>query len=297
MLEPEVVTRIRETVGAELGPRGEKVRAELQAIQRQLAARGLSRSGNELHERARIACDELAIRAALIWEIVQRCHTTFGSRDNPQLLADLQQQVHEHVTLHANMLGGIVNPGPRPDWPRDPGTIVREQIDTRRDQLIAKYKNDAHFYVRARTQAQAPASGSVTVHGNVHSIQTGAYSIANVHIEAAVAPRFVGALSALTEAIQGARDMGVDERAQSMEIASNLQTAAKAAKPNGPLLLGLLRGLSTTVQTVASIKPMWDAVKDAAAALGIPTHSDASIGTHSSVRGKNATLTTLDRVQ
>jgi hypothetical protein len=272
MLEVEELNRIRETVTADIGPRDATVLQNLQAVQRQLAAKGMARSGNELHERARVATDELDIRAGLIWGIIRKCHDTFGRRDSPQLLADLQQQLREYVTAHAITLTGIVDPAAAPSWPRDTGNYVRDAISTKRDQLIAKYQNDAYFYVRAAVQTPAPAAaaaGGIVVTGGNVTILTGDYSTANINIDSTAASRLAQANTALIEAIQNAPDMAADQRERSLDIAKDLETAATAAKPNGPKILGLLGGLSSTVQTVASIKPAWDALKAAAAALGI----------------------------
>jgi len=179
---------------------------------------------------------------------------TPSDADVPDLLGGLQQQVAEHISHHANTLGAIVNPQGAAGWPRDVGSFVPDAINTKRDQVITKYQNEARLYTRAVTQ-HAASAGGVTVHGNVGSILTGAYAVANIHIDTVTTPRLLGALAALTTAIQGAQDISVDARAQSLEIAEGLQSAAKAAKPNGPMLTALLSGLSTTVQTVASLKP------------------------------------------
>jgi hypothetical protein len=150
---------------------------------------------------------------------------------------------------------------------------IRDRLNTKRDQLIAKYQNDANFYVRAATQPPAPAApaAAVIVNGGVvYSLQTGDYSNATIRIDPAGADQFLQANTALIEAIKSAPDMGDDQRAQSIDTATDLLAAAKAQRPNGPKMLGLLGGLATGVQSVASVKPAWDAVKAAAAAVGIP---------------------------
>ena len=269
MLEAEVLTHIRNTVAADLAQRDADLRLALQAVQRQLAAKGLALSGNALYEHARLGADELEIRARLIWAIIQRCQSTFGHPDLPDLLGGVQQQIAEYVTNHAAAVLAIVDTqGSSPTT----ATFVRDGLRTKRDQLIAKYQNDANFYVKAVIQAPttaAPAAAVIINGGVVYSLQTGDYSNATIQIDTAGSDRLLQANTALMEAIKNAPDMGNDQRAQSLDIAADLLAAAKAQKPNGPKMLGLLGGLATGVQTVASVKPAWDAVKAAAAAIGI----------------------------
>jgi hypothetical protein len=273
MLEAEVLTHIRNTVAAELAQRDADLRLALQGAQRQLTARGLGRSGNALYEQADLGAAELEIRAQLIWDIIQRCQSTFGRPGVPDLLGGVQQQVAEYLTDHAAAVLATVDIKETHGMPPATTTFIRDRLNTKRDQLIAKYQNDANFYVRAVTRPPAtvaPAAAVIVNGGVVYSLQTGDYANATIHIDAAGVHGLLQANTALMEAIKHAADMSDDQRAQSLDIAADLVTAAQAQRPNGPKMHGLLGGLATGVQTVASVKPAWDAVKTAAAAIGLP---------------------------
>jgi ornithine cyclodeaminase/alanine dehydrogenase-like protein (mu-crystallin family) len=141
-----------------------------------------------------------------------------------------------------------------------------------RDQLIRKFCNQATFFVEELKQPPAVSAtgGIYNFQGNVGAVLTGPYATAHVHIDAIGAARLVEALEGLRDALPKAADMAPDAREQSAELVSDIIVAARADKPNGLTLTGLLMGLGMGVQTIASVRPAWDAVLHAAKAIGIP---------------------------
>jgi len=275
VLETEVINCIRDSIDAESRPRNAVLGAAIQASQMQLAARGMVRSSNELHERARIGSDELTVRAEIVWGLIQRCHRAFGAPPNEHLAADLQQQVAEHITAQATVVLGYVDLQNLANFfPPNTRTHVRDAVTVRRNELIKKFSNEVRFYVQAVRQATAAANQeraqNIHIHGNVAALQTGDCATAHIHLDIAHGGRFVRALEQLLAAIPQSADMTDDQRAESGEVVTDLIAAARAPRPNGSKLVGLLNGLALTVQTVASLRGAWDLVRDAARLMGIP---------------------------
>jgi hypothetical protein len=100
-------------------------------------------------------------------------------------------------------------------------------------------------------------------------VQTGLYATAHVQIGAADGARIVEALERLREALPSAADMAPDVREQSAGLVTDIIAAARVDKPNRLTLNSLFMGLAVTVQTVASLRPAWDAVRQAATAIGV----------------------------
>ena len=276
MLEPDVINCIRETIDAELLPRDAKVRFAIQASQRQLAARGLGRSGNALHEAARIGSDELSVRAEILWGIIQRCHGAFGgapSGDAP-LTEHLQQQVALHITVQAaTVLELVDNRALSDSLPGDAKTFVPQAVRTRRDELIRKFSNEARLWAQTLRSAAAARSGqapTINIHGNVGAVQTGAFASAHIHLDMAQGGRFVQALEQLQASIAQNAEMTAEQRTESSEVVTDMIAATRAPKPNGSKLAGLLKGLALSVETIASLRGAWDLVRDAARLIGIP---------------------------
>src|SRR5450759_3387053 len=194
MLEVDVTNCIRDSNEAELPPRDRDVLAALQASARRLAARGLAGSGNALHERARIGCDELTVRAEIIWRQIQRCHVAFTRVYDDHLGVGLSGQIAERVTAQAAVVLGMVDSGPSLHVPERAKTFVRDAVATRRDELIKKLHSEVRFFVQAALRAPNARPGAITIHGNVGAVQTGAYAQAHINIDAAGSAHLVESL-------------------------------------------------------------------------------------------------------
>ncbi len=270
MLPAEITNCIRESIDAELPPRDKDVRLALQASQRRLASQGLSRSGNLLYERAQIGCEELTVRAEIIWGQIKRCHLAFRTAAGEQHAGELQQQISEHVTAQCAVVFALVDINPQSAWPRGAQDGIRDALTTRRSELIRKYTNEVRFHIQSAAQIPKSEPGTFSFYGPVGAVQTGANAIAHIHIDAGGAARLAQALEQLQAAIRQAVEMPAEQRADSQDLVHDLIAAASAPKPNGPKLVGLLNGLAVTVQTVASLRGAWDLVRDAARLMGVP---------------------------
>jgi hypothetical protein len=258
MLTASVIDRIRESVEAELGPRSTNLAAALNACDSEFARNGAFNSSMRIQRRGLVACQELTM---------QRCRPLFGELDDA-LQSDLSQQIRYHITAQATavlQLSGVTSTEPSRRT-----ALIEQPIMECRDQLIRKFCSQATFLVEELKQPPAASAASgITIQGNVGTVMTGPYATAHVHIDAAGATRLVEALEQLRAVLPKAADMALDAREQSAGLVSDIIVAARADKPNGLTLTSLLMGLGMTVQTVASVRPAWDAVRALAIAMGI----------------------------
>jgi hypothetical protein len=269
MLQANVLQCIRETISADLSPRNRHVRDRAQGSDRKIASTQGSLSGAAIAARAQIACDELTVRGEIIWSIIQRCHKSFGERGD-SLLADLQHQINEFVGAEAVVVLLQVDGGASAQYPTQLRTHIDDALTVRRIELITKLKNEARFYVQDIKQPPKVGSSGITIHGDVGSLQTGDNAQTHIHINADGGAGLAVALEKLSAAIMEATEMTADQRNESVEVLNDLIVAARAPKPNGPKLLGLMSGLASTIRTVASLRPAWEFVRDNARIMGIP---------------------------
>jgi len=222
-----------------------------------------------LQARARIGCDELAVRADIIWGLIRRCHRVFGMPLDDQLAEDLQQLLREHLARQADVVTGMVDSKPSglgQQWQ----ALIRPTVKRRHEELFRKFTNEARIYAQATSLAPKEQSSTYTFRGPVGAVQPGENAVAHVHIDATGATRLVQALEQLQAAIPQATGMTPEHHANNEELVRDLIAASRAPKPNGPKLAGLLNGVAITVQTVAALRGAWDLVCDAARAMGIP---------------------------
>ena len=114
MLTPSVIDRIRESVEAELGPRSTNLAAALNACDTEFAGRGAFKSSMRVQRRGLVACQELTVRAEMIWGLVRRCRPWFGELDDA-VIATLNQQIRDHITAQATVvlqLAGVTSTEP-----------------------------------------------------------------------------------------------------------------------------------------------------------------------------------------
>lgn len=224
-MQANVLQCIRETIEAELKPRNKDVRGRVQGSDRKIASTQGALSGAAIGARAQIACDELTVRAEIIWSIIQRCHKSFGSERGDSLLADLQHQINELVSAEAVITFNHVDGGASAHYPTQLRTHIDDAVTVRRNELITKLKNEARFYVQDIKQPPKADPSGITILGNVGSVQTGDYAQAHIHINADGGARMVDALEKMRAAIV-AQCIGHDEdscfeRARTRRIASS----------------------------------------------------------------------------
>lgn len=278
MLPANVVQRIAELIAAYQGERDRKLAENLLAAQRQLAAKGMIGSGNTAHQFGRIGCDELQVRAGIIWNAIQRTLSAAGAPADAATLQDLKQQLTHHINAQAAQVrGAAVGKVPPLHGPTRTPIVkhIEETIATKARESIDQLGLEAAFYVeqlqRAAAQPPAAPTAGVTINnsGNIGAVQLGPYSVAHVAMSAQDGARLAEAIEALRQALRENAEATADQRAQGDEIAGELVAAVRAERPNPPKIAGLLGGLATTVQTVASLRGAWELVRDAAIAAGI----------------------------
>lgn len=272
MFQPHVIERIRESISVQVEPRGRTLVATLQGEIRSLAARGLAISGVAISRVASVACDELQVRSQIVQAAVFRTYQALVGESAPGALEDLQAQLSEHISAQAL---AVREPALSIQALRDPRLKAREHIElainTQRDERIRLARNEAAFFLdslRAATRNGGVAT-VITIHGNVGAVQTGTHATANIALAGHDRDRLVEALRRLREELGRNSEASEEQREQGTELVTDVMAAVTAEKPNGPKISGLLGGLASTVQTVASLRGAWEFVRDAATAIGI----------------------------
>lgn len=276
MFDSSLTTRIRDAISVQLGPRDRTMQGNLQAQTRVLSARGMAVSGVAVTSYSKIAGDELRVRAGIVWGAIRRSHASMVGQADDQTLANLQGQLTEHISVHATKVRDLAVACVKrmPQMRLEPSLIETTVANLARE-LIREWSVEAQFYVDELQRAARANSSSaaITIHGNVGAVQTGSYATAHVSMTGAVRDKLVETLETLRSDILQNAEASAEQREQATELAADVITAVKAEKPNGPKIAGLLGGLATTVQTVASLRGAWDFVRAAAIAAGIALES------------------------
>lgn len=275
MLPRNLLDRIDQVLSAEMGPRDRALLDGLRTAKMGVARRGMTGSQEDANAFGPIAANELRVRGGIVWGAISRSHQALVGKVDATTLQDLQQQLAQRFDATTAKVRQVtlaqLPPTPRRDLSE---SLIEVTIANISREVLARFNVEASFYVdQLQAQVQQPAAAAVTINnsGNIGAVQTGAYSVAQVNLDDGGGDRLAAAIEALRVALQANAEATADQRAQGGEIAGQLVAAVRAEKPNPPLIAGLFSGLATTVQTIASLQPAWQTVRDAAIAVGILT--------------------------
>lgn len=273
MLAADIVTRIREYLAAELGPRDRELTSALVAEERAAAASGNLGNSRTAFRFTDAGRNELAARSTILWEIIRRTYLSMSSTFRDGVLEDLRQQINEHMAAQTRRVVEICLQRPAANGltKEQFREIIQRELDACGREHAAKLDIEAQFYVDdlRRIAAAQPAGTVLNFNAPVGAVQTAPLATANVSLAGTEGGRLIGTLQALQQAIERSVDTTPEQRAESTEIVIDTIAAVKSEKPNAGKVSGLLGGLATTIQTTASLQPAYQAVKTAAAIVGI----------------------------
>lgn len=123
----------------------------------------------------------------------------------------------------------------------------------------------------SQVQGTYPVVNNFNFQGTVGSVQTGANAVANVvqNLGANERAALVSALQKVKEVIEIAPSLAEPQRQQLLEIAHECSSGIESESPNDTKLLAMFNVLGTTIQSIASAQPAYQALKTALLAVGI----------------------------
>lgn len=114
---------------------------------------------------------------------------------------------------------------------------------------------------------------SSTTIGNINAtnviVQTGNNTKASIVINKDNKQELCEAIDILLNAISNAKDFHSGAKEETKELILEMKSEVEKPKPNGIKLKSLLFGIATAIQSLASIKPAYEALKTAASVIGI----------------------------
>ena len=224
-------------------------------------SRGMS--GSALMARGEAGCEELSTRGDIIWAGLMRCYRAY-------------QNSAVHSALYPSLANELLTEGSF--WIRDEAQVVADIADSpwtqqaakghvpgaiynRRDDLIRKLKSEVDFFMRDLNNPQSKPESSTTLNvTNLYgSVQTGAYSQANITINASNSAGLIEALTQLRTAFAQDTTLPAEHRNEAVELINETISTAGQPQPSKLKLMTLLSGMSLVVNTVAKGREAWAA--------------------------------------
>jgi hypothetical protein len=155
--------------------------------------------------------------------------------------------------------------------PRDPLARLSEG----KVHAIRKVHSEIDLFVAGLEQVARVAQNGGATHVNIYGgqvgiLQTGASSTASttVHLDGTSKREIAKALNTVEKALGEATHVPFD-RAEISEMIEESKSELDKPGPNVSRLRSLMVGVATSIQTVASLRPAYDAIKGGLALMGV----------------------------
>ena len=256
---------------AELRRREQSLARQASNVMERMSSRGMLMSSVTVTQITDLTCLELRTRAHVAWDTFQRVLSDTGVSLSQGLAVELKtwlesfievafQSLAKHLDHSVNGLGVGWTITPL----QDEAAALKREFGARADLLVAALEKRA-------PSAAASAPTVMHFYGTVGAVQTGAVSSAAVsqHIGTADLAALTMAVERLADEIGAAADLEADARAELQEVLADIREELTKQKPNSIRLRQLAMGAATAIQTTASLRPAYEALRTALAPLGI----------------------------
>lgn len=149
------------------------------------------------------------------------------------------------------------------------------RFDAARSAALKKVGTEIDLFVYALQKKQGTRTGGeapvFNIYSPVGSIQTGDHSISNVtqNLDAEVRTKILDALHQISERLKDPNTFLAEPKAAIVELVDEGQQEIRKDKPNFTKLRSILSSVGGSIQTVASMKPAYEMLKQALTFLGI----------------------------
>jgi hypothetical protein len=272
-LDPKVRERFLKLLGIETDAREPQFRQRLQGLDREAASRSMFQSGSHLHNITESHESELEERAALAWGCLTRAYESSASPEVADLAESLKSLLREQINLSAHRMDSSLQSYVERIAP--PLHARSQSVDDCRRRLVRKFEAEIDIYADTaatrRASQQEARSHQYNFYGAVGAVQTGANSHSNVvqNLDPVDKTALLEALSLARDAIQTVSELSERQKIELIEIADDCQKELAAPNANNTKLLTMLNVLAATIQTTASARPAYAALKSALLPLGI----------------------------
>lgn len=269
MLAPEFSDRVSRLIQVRLEERRREFPRELIAIAHRLSARGLLKSSVHVQESQRAHERELEVRGILIWESIVRIHRTLGSSLAPILRDELKALFKAHLGPEFSELAASFEAGRVRS-----GMSMSADLAEAKARVFATHDVEIDLYVDSlglTSESAPPVAASYNFYGNVGAVQTGAHAVANTvqNLGAEDVAALRSAIEQVREAIASAASVPDKQRAELLELATDVHEQLSRPDGNGTRMLATLNVLATAVQGIASAQPAYAAIRAALLPLGV----------------------------
>ena len=278
MFSEIILDRVNRLIDIQLAERRKQIPLEILKIKNSHNARGVLHSSMTILGIKEICEREIEIRAVLFWQNLVRVMQTIQVQSSDDLSIDLREFMKNKINsshdelrqLCSSTLGQLFNSS---SIERNAGP---HSLENTRDHVIAKHEVEIDLYI------DTLKSGSVGTNNNpisnynfqgstIGAVQTGPMALANVVQNLGMEDRnaIKQALDLTRSAIASTDKILHTQKNELVEIVDEAKNELDQKNPNNTRITSLLQTIASTIQTIASAHPAYQALKSALIPLGI----------------------------
>ena len=264
-MNPDVVTKAQAVFEGRLPDRWTALERSKAKIMQEAGMRNALQSSSVIWSIFNLFSTEFKVLATLAWQDLHRVNELIGFEATPALPDDLKAAVRSSLTPLFTRIEELYKESLRFQQSAIPplAPALEEAllpVDAEID-LYAAWKSKS----APPTPPTAPQPTIFHIYSPVGAIVSGASAQVTVQQIHDYRPVIIQALDLLREVAAGIPDYN-----DIVDLAAEAETEVKRETPNPLKVKSLLGGLASAIQTIASLRPAYEAIKSAAALIGIP---------------------------
>lgn len=279
MLDKELTTWLSQKINFEIGAQLPPLRQGVEQIKQEMNARGVLQSGMTVHNVGELCNDSISQKAEIISQTIINVVQDAEVEYSDYLAGQLKEIASKHLPKGMGDLEGYVKQVGKLTGISTLDSIYnrfKEKFRITRDINLRRIHNNIDLLMvklkKIAETTQEDKSTVFNINAPVGTIQTGDKSSANITqniIDSAASELLSEALRIIEEAIikEEAPEFPKDEV---LEIIRESHGELTKKKPNITKLRSFFLTVSTSIQSIASLKTAYEILKPAFGILGIP---------------------------
>lgn len=267
MIDEEVLSVVRNRVALDMEDRRSTLGREIGSVKERASMHGALMSSGTQRLIMEAIGNELRVRASMIWHVFARALEAKGVALSTEIGGDIKTTLASMLAEHSEDLSQQREDAQNLMRGSRTLTSIEDLTRAAKDRV----NSEIDFAVLKQSSRTDEGAAKVNVYQGYGIVQTGAGSTASMTVSIGTEERreIELALTAVEESLQRLGGEGESERAQAVELISDVRGELERDEPNGLRIRGALQGLATTVQSIAAAPEAYQLLKGAAALIGL----------------------------
>lgn len=278
MIDPEILKIADERIKLEIEQQIRNLRNEIDRVNAEMAVRGLGHFGAMNGSITKLYKQHIKNQAQLIWQTLFRFITISGISYSENLASDLKEVVSKYLPESFPDFKSYIQRTASHSGSESLYKEVEPELVSARNQALRLVGTEIDLFVHSLKKkgkiekiGESDSKTIFNIYSPVGSILTGDNTIANIiqNIDTDLKLQLDGTLKAIADGLEQLDALPAHQKQEIKDIVKEGREELKKDKPNSLKLKSFLTTIGATIQTVASMKPAYDTLKQLLTYFGV----------------------------